>query len=106
MILTDFPVLTTALKAAVRAPSPHNIQPWFFRVGADVVEVHLDEDRVLLVCDPDGRYRPGGGESRLPFRADTAIGARSRITGRRPGAAREGPCNGSCFPRPWRGCVS
>ncbi|WP_410659266.1 Acg family FMN-binding oxidoreductase [Amycolatopsis sp. lyj-112] len=55
MILTDFPVLTTALEAAVRAPSPHNTQPWFFELGRGVVEVHLDEDRVLEVCDPDGR---------------------------------------------------
>ncbi|GAB3744042.1 hypothetical protein GCM10027598_77950 [Amycolatopsis oliviviridis] len=55
MIFTDFPVITTALKAAVRAPSPHNTQPWFFEVGAEEIEVHLDEDRVLRVCDPDGR---------------------------------------------------
>jgi nitroreductase len=55
MTLTDFPVLTTALEAAVRAPSPHNTQPWFFELKAGVVEVHLDEERVLAVCDPDGR---------------------------------------------------
>ncbi|AUI60278.1 nitroreductase family protein [Amycolatopsis sp. BJA-103] len=55
MILTDSPVLATALEAAVRAPSPHNTQPWFFELEPGVVELYLDEDRVLEVCDPDGR---------------------------------------------------
>ncbi|WP_340687996.1 nitroreductase [Amycolatopsis coloradensis] len=54
MTPTDFPVLT-ALEAAVRAPSPHNTQPWFFELEPGAVEVHLDEDRLLRVCDPDGR---------------------------------------------------
>lgn len=55
MILTDFPVVTTALEAAVRAPSPHNTQPWFFELEPGAVAVHLDEDRVLGASDPDGR---------------------------------------------------
>ncbi|MER7862614.1 nitroreductase family protein [Amycolatopsis japonica] len=55
MILTEAPVVTAALEAAVRAPSPHNTQPWLFEVGPDVIGVVLDEDRVLEVCDPDRR---------------------------------------------------
>ncbi|WP_436498408.1 Acg family FMN-binding oxidoreductase [Actinokineospora sp. HUAS TT18] len=46
--------LRTALLAGVRAPSPHNTQPWVFEVGADRVDVLLDRDRVLRAADPDG----------------------------------------------------
>ncbi|MBB5857720.1 Acg family FMN-binding oxidoreductase [Amycolatopsis umgeniensis] len=55
MILTETPVVTAALEAAVRAPSPHNTQPWLFELGPDVIDVVLDENRVLTVCDPDRR---------------------------------------------------
>ncbi|OXM50702.1 Acg family FMN-binding oxidoreductase [Amycolatopsis alba] len=55
MILTEAPVVTAALEAAVRAPSPHNSQPWLFELGPDVIDLVLDEDRVLEVCDPDRR---------------------------------------------------
>ncbi|HVK21858.1 MAG TPA: nitroreductase family protein [Actinokineospora sp.] len=43
----------SALRAGLRAPSPHNTQPWLFEVGADRVDVVLDRDRVLSVADPD-----------------------------------------------------
>ncbi|GAB3745449.1 hypothetical protein GCM10027598_82080 [Amycolatopsis oliviviridis] len=55
MILTEAPVVTAALEAAVRAPSPHNSQPWLFELGPDTIDLVLDENRVLAVCDPDGR---------------------------------------------------
>lgn len=51
---TDGP-LRTALVAAIRAPSPHNTQPWRFEVRPDQVDVLLDGDRVLPVADPDAR---------------------------------------------------
>ncbi|MFI5614266.1 Acg family FMN-binding oxidoreductase [Amycolatopsis sp. NPDC051903] len=41
-----------ALAAAVRAPSPHNTQPWRFVVDGPRIEVWLDRDRVLTVADP------------------------------------------------------
>ncbi|MEV0067904.1 hypothetical protein [Amycolatopsis sp. NPDC050768] len=47
--------LDQAVAAAVRAPSPHNTQPWQFIVDGDRIEVWLDRDRVLVVADPAAR---------------------------------------------------
>lgn len=47
--------IENALRAATRAPSVHNTQPWRFVVDAPVVEVHLDRERVLAVADPAAR---------------------------------------------------
>jgi hypothetical protein len=47
--------MTAALEAAIRAPSPHNTQPWLFEVGQGRIDVLLDRGRVLAVCDPDAR---------------------------------------------------
>jgi nitroreductase len=40
---------------AILAPSPHNTQPWLFRVNAKDVELFADSDRALPVADPNGR---------------------------------------------------
>ncbi|WP_206797563.1 nitroreductase family protein [Amycolatopsis sp. MtRt-6] len=48
-------VFDQALASAVRAPSPHNTQPWRFVVEHDVIEVWLDRERLLTVADPHGR---------------------------------------------------
>ncbi|WP_199432256.1 Acg family FMN-binding oxidoreductase [Qaidamihabitans albus] len=50
-----FAVVDAALRAAIRAPSPHNTQPWRFEVREDRIDLLLDERRVLGVCDPDAR---------------------------------------------------
>ncbi|WP_410601058.1 Acg family FMN-binding oxidoreductase [Amycolatopsis sp. lyj-90] len=78
MILTEAPAVTAALEAAVRAPSPHNTQPWLFEVGPDVIGVVLDEDRVLTVCDPDRREaRLSCGAALLNLELALAVAGRS-----------------------------
>ena len=54
MITTDA-VVEYALRAATRAPSVHNTQPWRFVVAPPRIELHLDRERVLSVVDPAAR---------------------------------------------------
>ena len=37
------------------APSVHNTQPWWWRVQANLLELHADPDRQLTAADPHGR---------------------------------------------------
>lgn len=53
-VLTDDEV-GILLAAAMHAPSPHNTQPWRFEVHGPVIDVLLDEERLLPVADPSGR---------------------------------------------------
>jgi hypothetical protein len=43
------------MRAAVRAPSLHNSQPWAFAFGDRHLEVYADPDRHLVRADPSGR---------------------------------------------------
>lgn len=47
--------LPAAVRAAVRAPSVHNTQPWRFRLDGDSISVYADPGRQLPVTDTDGR---------------------------------------------------
>jgi nitroreductase len=51
----DTPAVRTALSMATRAPSVHNVQPWFWRVGAESLHLYADPTRHLVHTDPDGR---------------------------------------------------
>jgi nitroreductase len=43
------------LRAATRAPSSHNTQPWIFALEPGVVRLYADRTRALPVNDPDDR---------------------------------------------------
>ncbi|MBB3081891.1 Acg family FMN-binding oxidoreductase [Geodermatophilus sabuli] len=45
------------VRAAIRAPSIHNTQPWWFTATPDRLELHLDRERALPVLDPTGRQQ-------------------------------------------------
>ena len=47
--------LTTAVGAAVRAPSVLNTQPWRFHAHDHVIDVMADPERGLTHLDPQGR---------------------------------------------------
>jgi nitroreductase len=43
------------LQYALLAPSPHNTQPWLFRINTTDAELYLDRRRLLPVVDPEAR---------------------------------------------------
>lgn len=43
------------LQYAVLAPSSHNTQPWKFRISGNQIDLFMDRDRWLKVCDADQR---------------------------------------------------
>jgi hypothetical protein len=47
--------LAALLAWAVLSPSPHNTQPWRWRVSDGIVELRCDRSRLLEVSDPFGR---------------------------------------------------
>ncbi|GLY38157.1 NAD(P)H nitroreductase [Amycolatopsis sp. NBRC 101858] len=53
--LPDEFTVRTAVAMAVRAPSVHNSQPWYWRVGQSSLHLYADQDRLLRETDPDGR---------------------------------------------------
>lgn len=53
--LVDHGEIAAALDLARRAPSVHNSQPWWWRIGDGVVQIWADLERWLPATDPDGR---------------------------------------------------
>ena len=47
--------LRSVVELAVRAPSAWNSQPWKFKIGEDLIEVHADRSRSLGAADPQDR---------------------------------------------------
>ncbi len=99
--------LLEAATAAGYAPSIHNTQPWRWRLIGNVLDLHLERDRVLGVADPDARLATlSCGAAlhharvalaaqgwrvtvvRLPDRIDTDHLAQVHIEGRAPGDPR------------------
>ena len=53
--LPDSATIRAAIELAVRAPSIHNTQPWYWRVGDRTVHLYADTGRHLVHADPDQR---------------------------------------------------
>ncbi|MEU6148794.1 nitroreductase [Actinosynnema sp. NPDC047251] len=51
----DADAVVEVLATATLAPSVHNTQPWRFRLGPDLIELHPDPTRRLPATDPDDR---------------------------------------------------
>ena len=54
-VTLDWDQLRAVVEAAVLAPSPHNTQPWVFRVSDTGILLFADRTRALPVTDPNDR---------------------------------------------------
>ncbi len=53
--LTVAEIAAYVIGAAVRAPSVHNTQPWWFSVGGQEISLHADVGRQSTEADPGSR---------------------------------------------------
>lgn len=86
-----------ALDAAIRAPSPHNSQPWRFDVTGDRIDVLLDRERVLHVVDGGAREaRLSCGAAIFNIRAALVALGRTAVVHLLPDSDRD-----ECLARLW-----
>lgn len=89
MTTTDLAVFDRALRAATRAPSVHNTQPWRFVVAPPRIELYLDRERVLAVADAEaGEARLSCGAALLNLRVALQAAGRGVVVDLLPDAAR------------------
>jgi nitroreductase len=80
--MADDDLVRDVVKAATRAPSVHNTQPWRFVAHDDVIELWADPSRSLPVVDPGGRARhlSCGAALLLARVAAAGLGSGVRVT--------------------------